>query len=42
MIFYRGNLAGVGHPVPTVASVNLTVICADPSAIALIVDDIGQ
>ncbi|CAN8257909.1 unnamed protein product [Cochlearia groenlandica] len=39
VIFLRGNLGGMDHPLPAVAEAFLTVQCSLPSSIVLIVDE---
>lgn len=40
--FRRGNLAGDGHPLPSVAEAWLSVMCSIPSSIVLIADEPGR
>ncbi|XP_020089259.1 nuclear pore complex protein GP210 isoform X4 [Ananas comosus] len=39
LLFSRGNLVGIDHPMPAVASVQLVVICDFPSSITLIANE---
>ncbi|XP_038715182.1 nuclear pore complex protein GP210 isoform X2 [Tripterygium wilfordii] len=39
LVFKRGNLVGDDHPVPAIEEVSLSLICAFPSTIVLIVDE---
>lgn len=42
LLFSRGNLVGIDHPMPAVASVQLIVICDFPSSITLIANEPGM
>lgn len=42
LIFQRGNLVGVDHPLPAVAEAFLSVQCSLPSSVVLIVDEPGM
>ncbi|KAG7544003.1 Bacterial Ig-like group 2 [Arabidopsis thaliana x Arabidopsis arenosa] len=39
LVFLRGNLVGMDHPVPAVAEALLSVHCSFPSSVVLIVDE---
>ncbi|KAL5991265.1 hypothetical protein ACLOJK_012172 [Asimina triloba] len=39
LVFSRGNLVGDGHPLPAIADVGLSLICAFPSSITLIANE---
>ncbi|CAD5333574.1 unnamed protein product [Arabidopsis thaliana] len=39
LVFLRGNLLGIDHPVPAVAEALLSVHCSLPSSVVLIVDE---
>ncbi|CAK7328122.1 unnamed protein product [Dovyalis caffra] len=40
LVFKRGNLVGVDHPLPAIAEVAVSLSCSFPSSIALIVDEL--
>lgn len=42
LVFLRGNLLGIDHPVPAVAEALLSVHCSLPSSVVLIVDEPGM
>ncbi|KAH0462028.1 hypothetical protein IEQ34_009603 [Dendrobium chrysotoxum] len=39
LLFSRGNLVGVNHPVATIANLELSVMCIFPSSIALVANE---
>lgn len=42
LVFLRGNLVGIDHPLPAVAEASLSVHCRVPSSVVLIVDEPGM
>lgn len=42
LVFQRGNLVGLDHPLPAVAEAFLFVQCSLPSSVVLIVDEPGM
>lgn len=42
LVFLRGNLVGMDHPLPAVAEAFLSVQCSLPSSVVLIVDEPGM
>lgn len=42
LLFSRGNMVGMDHPLPAVAEAFLSVQCSLPSSVVLIVDEPGM